>query len=187
MDRIKWFWVGSVFILLSSLPAFAADDFPESAFGQPPAKPEVAIDSGLPQRSPSSEAPAQTPSQAPVTRKIASSSPTPSLQENVKTSVNRGVQELAVIAGDLGFFPKTIFVLPDFPVRLFVTGTSERPLCIVMDSFEIRHQIRSHQIEEITFTPHTPGKYRFYCPVNGMEGNVVVKVGASNLSSELSQ
>jgi plastocyanin domain-containing protein len=45
----------------------------------------------------------------------------------------------------------------------------------MMDSFQVRKQIRSQKIEEITFTPSAPGKYRFYCPVNGMEGSLVVK------------
>ncbi|MCM2324776.1 MAG: hypothetical protein NDJ90_16070, partial [Oligoflexia bacterium] len=42
-----------------------------------------------------------------------------------ETSVaRRGVQEVALIAGDLGYFPKTVFVNRDVPVRLFVTGAS---------------------------------------------------------------
>lgn len=86
-----------------------------------------------------------------------------------------GVQEVAVIASDLGFFPKTIFVSRDVPVRMFVTGSSKNTLCIMMDSFQVRKQVRSQKIEEIAFTPGTPGKFRFYCPVNGMEGTLVVK------------
>jgi plastocyanin len=87
----------------------------------------------------------------------------------------RGVQEVALIASDLGFFPRTVFVSRDVPVRLFVTGASKNTLCIMMDSFQVRKQVRSQKIEEITFTPATPGKFRFYCPVNGMEGTLIVK------------
>jgi plastocyanin len=95
----------------------------------------------------------------------------------------RGVQEVAVIANDLGFFPKTIFVTRDVPVRLFVTGASSNTLCIMMDSFQVRKQIRTKQIEEISFTPTAAGKYRFYCPVNGMEGSLVVKELSSDVAS----
>jgi plastocyanin len=91
------------------------------------------------------------------------------------TIARRGVQEVALIASDLGFFPKTVFVSRDVPVRLFVTGASKNTLCIMMDSFQVRKQVRSQKIEEITFTPATPGKFRFYCPVNGMEGTMIVK------------
>lgn len=91
----------------------------------------------------------------------------------------KGVQEISLIAGDLGFFPKTIFVTPDIPVRLFITGASKNSLCLMMDSFQVRKQVRSQKIEEIMFTPTTAGRYRFYCPVNGTEGTLVVRELAS--------
>lgn len=99
----------------------------------------------------------------------------------VAQASRRGVQEVAVIAGDLGFFPKTLFVTRDIPVRMFITGASRNALCIMMDSFGVRKQIRASRIEEITFTPSVPGKYRFYCPVNGMEGSLIVKELSNNL------
>lgn len=91
----------------------------------------------------------------------------------------KGVQEISLIAGDLGFFPKTIFVTPDIPVRLFITGASKNSLCLMMDSFQVRKQVRSQKIEEVMFTPTTAGRYRFYCPVNGTEGTLVVRELAS--------
>lgn len=87
----------------------------------------------------------------------------------------KGIQEVALIANDLGFFPKTVFVTRDIPVRMFVTGASKGTLCLMMDSFQVRKQVRTQKIEEITFTPNQPGQYRFYCPVNGMEGTLIVK------------
>ena len=104
--------------------------------------------------------------------------------DNLSPTASRlkGVQEVAIIANDLGFFPKTVFVNRDVPVRMFVTGASKNTLCIMMDSFQVRRQLRSQKIEEITFTPNTPGKYRFYCPVNGMEGMMVVKELSSSNS-----
>lgn len=95
--------------------------------------------------------------------------------EPASAIARKGVQEVAIIAGDLGFFPKTVFVNRDIPVRLFVTGASKSTLCLMMDSFQVRKQVRSQKIEEITFTPNLPGKYRFYCPVGGMEGTLIVK------------
>lgn len=87
----------------------------------------------------------------------------------------KGIQEISIIAGDLGFFPKTIFVSRDVPVRLFVTGASKASLCIMIDSFNVRKQVKANKIEEITFVPNQPGTYRYYCPVNGSEGTMVVK------------
>ncbi len=95
--------------------------------------------------------------------------------EPASVAARKGVQEVALIAGDLGYFPKTVFVSRDVPVRMYVTGASKNTLCIMMDSFQVRKQVRSQRVEEITFTPNVPGKYRFYCPVNGMEGTMIVK------------
>jgi len=91
------------------------------------------------------------------------------------TARRNGVQEVAVIAGDLGFFPRTVFVTQDIPVRMYVTGASKNSLCIMMDSFHVRKQVRTQSIEELSFTPDQPGRFRFYCPVNGAEGYVVVR------------
>ncbi len=88
---------------------------------------------------------------------------------------SKGVQEVSIIAGDLGYFPKTVFVAPDIPVRLYITGASKKPLCLLLDSFNVRKQVRSQRIEEVFFTPSAPGKYRYYCPINGIEGSLIVK------------
>ncbi len=101
------------------------------------------------------------------------------------TKLRRGIQEISIIAGDLGFFPKVVFATRDVPVRFYVTGASKNTLCMMMDSFQVRRQVRSAKIEEITFTPGTAGKYRFYCPVNGMEGTLVVRDLASYEQAEV--
>ncbi|MBS1960225.1 MAG: cupredoxin domain-containing protein [Bdellovibrionales bacterium] len=88
---------------------------------------------------------------------------------------NKAYQETAVIANDQGFFPSTVFVTQGIPVRMFVTGASAKSGCFIMDSFGVRRQIRSQRIEEISFTPETPGTYTFTCPMNGARGSVVVK------------
>ncbi|MEO7162907.1 MAG: cupredoxin domain-containing protein [Bdellovibrionia bacterium] len=96
------------------------------------------------------------------------------------STARTGIQEVAIIAGDLGFFPKTVFVTRDIPVRLYVTGASKKTLCIMMDleGQQIRKQIRSQKIEELTFTPAKTGQFRFYCPIGDMEGTLLVKEGS---------
>ena len=87
----------------------------------------------------------------------------------------KGIQETALIVGDLGYFPKTIFVSQNVPVRMFITGASKDTLCVMVDAFQVRKQVRSQRIEEITFTPSIPGKYRIHCPINQMEATLVVR------------
>lgn len=99
-------------------------------------------------------------------------------------SARSGVQEVALIASDLGFFPKTLFVTKDTPVKIFATGASTRSLCVMIDSFQVRKQVKSQKVVEISFTPTQVGQYRFHCPINGMEGTILVKDTASrNLGS----
>lgn len=117
---------------------------------------------------------------APASDRIAMNSsaqaPTAAIEGQPLGTLRRnGVQEVAVIAGDLGFFPRTVFVTRDIPVRMYVTGASKNPLCIMMDSFNVRKQVRNQSIEELSFTPGQPGRFRFYCPVNGAEGYIVVR------------
>jgi len=95
------------------------------------------------------------------------------------STARTGIQEVAIIAGDLGFFPKAVFVTRNIPVRMYVTGAAKRNLCFMMDLdiLKVRKQIRAQKIEELTFTPTQAGQFRYYCPINGMEGNLLVKEG----------
>jgi len=180
--------------------ALPGEMYAESRFGAPPARPDAGITSDYGRRTAEdldeNESGSRKPAglqfegeSAPVSAHASASpaqtinitnpmrlSPTPrrSYAENM-SGMRRGVQEVALIAGDLGFFPKTVFVTRDIPVRMFVTGASKSTLCIMMDSFQVRKQVRANRIEEITFTPSSAGKYRFYCPVKGMEGSMIVK------------
>jgi plastocyanin len=180
------------------------ESYPESRFGHPPAHVDTGVGQSYaakaveemetsdeadasasgPTRSPASLVFAKAPATAPRTSEPKLPSEPIATAEPSSVAARKGVQEVALIASDLGFFPKTVFVSRDVPVRLFVTGSSKNTLCIMMDSFQVRKQVRSQKIEEITFTPNVPGKYRFYCPVNGMEGTMVVKEFASQMSSD---
>ncbi len=174
------------------------EDYPESRFGFPPAHLDVGVTPGYASRmvqdvEGDSESASEDRGSRKGSRSIASAGaaqseaaapPAPSSQSSGQefsgASSRKGVQEIALIASDLGFFPKTVFVTRDVPVRLYVTGASKNTLCVMMDSFQVRKQIRSQKIEEITFIPNIPGKFRFYCPINGMEGALIVKELSNN-------
>lgn len=125
-------------------------------------------------RAPASQrGPAALPEQQPQVQPADQALPPQAMIREAKKS--KAYQETAVIANDQGFFPSTVFVTQGIPVRLFVTGASAKSNCFIMDSFGVRRQIRSQRIEEISFTPETPGTYTFTCPMNGARGAVVVK------------
>lgn len=189
--RIRWIIAGTITLGFVSLPIARAtsEEYPVSRFGQGPSKVITgmeadAVDDPSPVQISGGRAPAGL-EVGPT--KLKSGGPVPDSpkvaivkEEKMNTpeagAIRRnGVQEVALIAGDLGYFPKTIFVSRDVPVRMYVTGASKSTLCLMMDSFQVRKQLKSQKIEEISFTPNVPGRYRFYCPVNGMEGTLIVK------------
>lgn len=87
-----------------------------------------------------------------------------------------GVQEVAIISSDQGFFPGNIVLTKGVPARLFLsTSSKEQAQCFVLDDFKIRRQIKQNRIEEVQFTPEVEGQYAFHCPVNGARGNILVK------------
>lgn len=161
--------------------------WPVSRFGYPPAQPAFQHEADDSFTSSQAGAQPDTVSRspagmmAPLSEK-SHAEPVPSSWSEAAAIRKSGVQEVSLIAGDLGFFPKTVFVTRDIPVRMYVTGASKDTLCIMMDSFQVRKQVSAKKIEEISFTPSQPGTYRFYCPINGMEGSLVVKELVSKLT-----
>ena len=83
-------------------------------------------------------------------------------------------QEYAIAMSDQGYFPKAIFVVPKVPVKLYLSSSSKKPLCFIAEDFKIRRQVRT-SIEEVSFGPHTPGEYPFFCPITGHRGIIFVK------------
>ncbi len=86
-----------------------------------------------------------------------------------------GVQEFALIASDTGYFPSRVIVRRNIPVRLYLSNASAKALCFVMDDFSIRKGLGSQTVEEIRFLPTKAGPVKFYCPVQEIQGTIVVR------------
>lgn len=86
-----------------------------------------------------------------------------------------GVQEFALIATDTGYLPSRLIVRNRIPVHLYITSASARTLCFVMDEFSIRKGVENQQSVEVRFLPNKTGNYKFYCPVQEIQGTVVVR------------
>jgi hypothetical protein len=143
------------------------EEFPESSFGKPPTPGGQAL-----------KAYSFVPTKKNLGRKLASAGDTVrDTMDPLKKALIRGqaTQEVALIADDLGFLPRKISVTQGVPVRLFVTSASKKVLCLMIDQFEVRKQIRSQRVEEVSFVPEGRDPIRFYCPINGKEGFLYVK------------
>ncbi|NUM89824.1 MAG: cupredoxin domain-containing protein [Bdellovibrionales bacterium] len=86
-----------------------------------------------------------------------------------------GVQEFSLIATDTGYLPSKVIARKNIPVRLFVTSASARNLCIVLDEFSVKKGVQAQKVEEIRLLPTAVGQYKFYCPVQQIEGTLVVR------------
>jgi hypothetical protein len=86
-----------------------------------------------------------------------------------------GVQEFSLITTDTGYLPSRLIVRRNIPVHLYLTSASARTLCFVMDDFSIRKGVENQDVVEVRFLPTKTGQYKFYCPVQEIQGTVVVR------------
>lgn len=155
--------------------SYEDEQYPESSFGSKPADPV----SGRRPASASASADGAMSSGAEGTPATAAveHGQTNKLEEIIPDA-QKGTQEVALIASETGFYPQTLFVTRGVPVRLFVTGASKANLCVMVDSFDVKKQVKFNRVEEITFLPKYSGQFRVHCPMTGMEGTLVVKEGS---------
>ncbi|MCM0605670.1 MAG: cupredoxin domain-containing protein [Xanthomonadaceae bacterium] len=158
------------------------EQFPESSFGAKPVDPV----SG---RRPASSAAPLDGAQASDTNSnsvaAVETGKTNKLEEIIPDA-QKGTQEVALIASETGFYPQTLFVTRGVPVRMFVTGASKANLCVMVDSFDVKKQIKFNRVEEITFLPKFAGQFRVHCPMTGMQGTLVVKEDSLSQSTSRS-
>jgi hypothetical protein len=92
-------------------------------------------------------------------------------------------QEVSVIVSDIGFFPNRIFVTEGIPVKLYLSTPSKTTLCFINDQWGVQKGVAPGKVEEVEFTPTTPGNFRFYCPIKGLEGVMTVRSLSTTLSA----
>lgn len=96
---------------------------------------------------------------------------------------NSMTQEVSVIVSDQGYFPPKISVTQGVPVKMFLSASSGSTLCMMVDEWNIKKGVAPGKVEELTFTPTTPGVYRFYCPVKSIEGSLVVREAPATIAT----
>ncbi|MFA5582920.1 MAG: cupredoxin domain-containing protein [Bacteriovoracaceae bacterium] len=84
------------------------------------------------------------------------------------------LREIAVIFTDEGYYPKSISVFEGEKVRFFVTSTTEKPQCFIVESHKLFLSANKGKITEGEVLFDRPGKFSFYCPSSKNDGRVVV-------------
>lgn len=84
------------------------------------------------------------------------------------------MREIAIIFSDEGYYPKSISVFEGEKVRFFVTSTTEKPHCFIVESHKLFLSANKGKIAEGEVHFDKPGKFSFYCPSSKNDGRVVV-------------
>ena len=83
-------------------------------------------------------------------------------------------QQVALIVGEQNIFPTVIRLVKGQPVRLYITTSSKRSLCMVVDELDIKRQLRPSEVLTLGFTPSEIGDYKIYCPMIEAEAHLLV-------------
>ena len=93
----------------------------------------------------------------------------------------RPVREVSIIVTDTGFFPDQMMAFEGEKLKFFVTSTSKKSQCMVLQKHELFLAAEKGIVNEAEVTVEHPGKFRFYCPSFGHEGWLTVfKKGNAN-------
>lgn len=84
------------------------------------------------------------------------------------------LRELSVIITDDGYYPNKMMAYVGEKVRFFVTSTSKKGQCFILQKHEVFISAEKGQLNELDVVLDNPGKYRFYCPSNKNFGHLTV-------------
>ena len=83
-------------------------------------------------------------------------------------------REISIIFSEEGYYPKSIAVFEWEKVRFFVTSTTDKPNCFIVESHKVFLSATKGKISEGEVTFDKPGSFSFYCPSSKNDGRVVV-------------
>ncbi|TAK62708.1 MAG: hypothetical protein EPO24_04765 [Bacteroidetes bacterium] len=86
-----------------------------------------------------------------------------------------GIQEATIVIND-GYQPSTLVVKKNIPLRLNFDLQEESCTGTVMfKDFHIKQELTPYQLTSVEFTPAASGSFTFTCPMNMIQGTLVVK------------
>lgn len=84
------------------------------------------------------------------------------------------LREFSVIVTDDGFYPNKMMAFVGEKVRFFLTTTSKKSQCFVLQKHEIFISAEKGRLNEAEVVLENPGRYKFYCPASKHEGFLTV-------------
>ena len=83
-------------------------------------------------------------------------------------------REISIIATEEGYYPEKLAIFQGEKVRFFVTSTTKRPSCFIMNSQEVFLTAEKGKISEGVGYFDRPGTYRYHCPTGKLQGKIIV-------------
>lgn len=84
------------------------------------------------------------------------------------------LREISVIVTDDGFYPNKIMAFQGEKVRFYITSTSKKSQCFVLQKHEIFVAAEKGVVNEAEVIVDHPGRFRFYCPSSKFNGHFTV-------------
>lgn len=84
------------------------------------------------------------------------------------------MREMAIIATQDGFYPRSISVFKGERVRFYLTNTSDQKSCFILKGKEVFLSAEKGKVSETVVYFDNPGKFEFYCPTHKEKGKVTV-------------
>ena len=91
-------------------------------------------------------------------------------------------RDLSVIVGEDGFYPNHLVAFKGEKIRLFITSSSKKDSCFVLQKHEVFIAAENSVVNEAEFVADQSGRFRFYCPSSDFEGFPNSVVDAINYS-----
>ncbi len=91
-----------------------------------------------------------------------------------KRSFKNPLREVSVIVGDDGFYPSTITAFEGERLHFFITSSTKKSQCFVLQKHEVFVSAEFGMINETEVVLEYPGRYKFYCPSHKFEGHLTV-------------
>lgn len=95
------------------------------------------------------------------------------------------VRELSIIVTDDGFFPSRIMAFKGERVKFFITSTSKKKQCFILQKHDVFLSVENGQVNEGSVLLDHAGRFKFYCPASEVKGYLTV-FEKSNIESEQS-
>lgn len=84
------------------------------------------------------------------------------------------VREVSIIVTDTGFYPDHMLAFEGERLKFFVTSTSKKSQCFVLQKHEVFVAADKGMVNEGETVVENSGKFKFYCPSFPHEGTLTV-------------